>query len=109
MGSQSEGGKSSRGRNKMNEKQMFSVLVRGVGLVVFLNGSRALWLSFMVWVWRDSMYRSVFPPEFGTQDLIYGLLVLVLGLTMIRWPGWLVNLAWLEKLPTIGRMPDDEN
>jgi hypothetical protein len=45
--------------------------------------------------------------ELVAPNLMYGLLLMVLGSTMIRWPQWLVHLAWLENLPTIGRMSND--
>lgn len=82
----------------MGEKQLFGVLVRTVGVLVFLEGGRSLWVSFMVWVWRDTMLGHGFPPEFGTQDLVYGLLVLMLGFITIRWPEWIVRLAWPKEL-----------
>jgi hypothetical protein len=94
--------------NKMNEKQLFSVLVRAVGIIVFLEGLRTFWLVFVQWA-----LPPINIPGWGlalaVPTLSYGLFTVVLGSTMIRWPGWLVHLAWLERLPTIGRMPDDES
>ena len=83
----------------MSEKQAFGVLVRGVGALVFLEGLRALWFAFAQWAMRA--FGGV-TFAMAAPGLIYGLVALTLGTTLIRWPQWLVHLAWLEKLPTIG-------
>lgn len=89
----------------MTEKQLFGVLVRGAGVLVSLSGANNLWNAFLVWVWQDSIVGQghSFPPMFGGQNFIYALAVLVLGLSMIRWPDWIVRIAWpqdLEKEPS---------
>jgi hypothetical protein len=89
----------------VSEKQMFGVLVRSVGVLVFLEGLRVFWFAFAQWgipatTTRDLTLAIVAP------SLVYGLFAMLLGSTMIRWPQWLVHLAWLERLPTIGRIED---
>jgi len=84
---------------------MFGVLVRAVGVLVFLEGLRVFWFAFAQWgipatATRDLTLAIVAP------SLVYGLFVMLLGSTMLRWPEWLVHLAWLERLPTIGRIED---
>jgi hypothetical protein len=90
----------------VNEKQLFGVLVRAIGVLVVLDGAREFWfvLARVAFLEPESVFR--YPVS---QDLLYGFVIIVLGSTMIRWPEWIVRLAWLERLPTIGRMPDDEN
>jgi hypothetical protein len=83
----------------VREKQIFGLFVRMVGVLIFFEGGRSLWFSLVVWVWRaDTKLVGGFPPNFGTYDLVYGLLVLVLGFTTIRWPEWIVRLAWPKEL-----------
>lgn len=94
----------------MSEKQLFAVLVRGIGIITFIDAFRVFWNGCISWMFpRTSAPVSVFFWELVAPNLIYGLLLMVLGSTMIRWPQWLVHLAWLEKLPTIGRTSDDES
>jgi hypothetical protein len=83
----------------VTEKQTFGVLIRALGVLVFLDGVRTLWFALAQW----ALFRQV-TGAMTAPSLIYGLVVVMLGSTMIRWPQWLVHVAWLEKLPTIGRM-----
>jgi hypothetical protein len=82
----------------VSEKQAFSVLVRALGVLVFLVGLRTLWFLF----------AQGLIPEFHhlieAANVAYGIVATVLGATMIRWPQWVVLIAWLRRLPTIGRM-----
>jgi hypothetical protein len=91
----------------MSEKQLFSVLVRGVGLLVFVHGVDAFYLAVVEW------YLNFGPPEYLPKVLasrvVYGFVAMLLGAIMTRWPQGLVQLAWLERLPTIGRMPDEDS
>jgi hypothetical protein len=107
MGSGPEGGKSLKGRNRVSEKKLFGVLVRAIGVLVFLEGLTTSWFAFWQWGIR---YTSVgmLAFELVGSSLVYGVLAVVLGATMTRWPDWVVHLAWLERLPTIGRMPEDD-
>ncbi len=85
----------------MSEKQAFGVLVRAVGVLVFLDGLKALWFAFAEWVLpsvREMPFALIAP------SLIFGLGTITLGFAMIRWPQRLVHIAWMEKLPTVGRM-----
>jgi hypothetical protein len=41
-------------------------------------------------------------------SLLGGIFILAIGVAMFRWPGWVVRLAGLERLPTIGRPPGAE-
>jgi hypothetical protein len=92
----------------MSEKQLFGVLVRGIGVLTFIDAFRVFWIGCTQWVFpRTSAPVSIFFLELVAPNLMYGLLLMVLGSTMIRWPQWLVHLAWLENLPTIGRMSND--
>jgi hypothetical protein len=92
----------------VNEKQLFSVLVRGLGILVFLHGLSGFYVDLMQWEFEPAVTRS-FVTAMMAPNIIYALLALVLGTAMVRWPQWLVHLAWLERLPTIGRMTDDES
>jgi hypothetical protein len=91
----------------MSEKQLFSVMVRGVGLLVFVHGLAAFYLAIV------ERYLDFGPPQYIPEVLasrvVYGVVAMVLGAIMIRWPQGLVQLAWLERLPTIGRMPDEDS
>lgn len=92
------------GKREVNEKQLFGVLVRAVGVLIFFDAFRVFWIGCNQWVFpRTSAPVSVFFLELVAPNLMYGLLVMVIGATMIRWPGWVVHLAWLERLPAIGR------
>jgi hypothetical protein len=93
----------------MSEKQIFSALVRAVGIIVFLEGLRTFWIAFVQYVLPITFPVPGWGLALAVPTLSYGLFSIVLGSTMIRWPEWLVHLAWLERLPTIGRMPDDES
>jgi hypothetical protein len=95
------------GRVKVKEKQVFSVLVRGLGILVFLHGLSSLYVDLAQWEFEPAVTRT-FVTAMIAPNVIYSLLAVVLGITMVRWPQWLVHLAWLERLPTIGRMTDDE-
>ena|SRR5271166_5805231 len=88
----------------MNEKQLFGVLVRAMGIFVFMEGFQVLWTASAQWILRDTPTAIYYGPV--ASNLMYALFVMILGGTMIRWPGWLVQLAWLERLPTIGRRDD---
>ena len=66
-----------------------------------------VWFAFAQWGLPATAIRDL-SLAYVAPSLIYGLFAMALGTTMIRWPGWLVHLAWLERLPTIGRMPDDD-
>lgn len=91
----------------MSEKQMFGVFVRALGVLVFVEGLRVFWFAYAQWGIPATAIRDV-PLAAVAPSLLYGLFAMVLGTTMIRWPAWLVHLAWLEKLPTIGKPPNDE-
>jgi hypothetical protein len=88
----------------MTEKQLFSVLVRMLGVLVVLVGLRAVAQDLMIIVWPPTYSANV---EWS-KEWLYCSTVLVLGAILVRWPDWVVHLAWLEKLPTIGRPNDDE-
>lgn len=79
----------------MNDKQLFGVLIRWLGVVVLLQGVRALAVDVMIWT-TPSRFGSR-PPLLGGQEQIYVTLILVIGLIMIRWPEWVVQLAWFDK------------
>ena len=89
----------SEGGKQMSEKQIFSVLVRAVRILVFLEGLRVFWFAFTQYILPATAIHDL-PLAYAAPSLAYGLFAMVLGSTMIRWPGWLVRLAWLEKLPT---------
>ena len=92
----------------MTEKQLFGVLVRGIGVITFIDGFRVFWIGCTQWVFPPTSGPvSLFFWDLVAPNLMYGPLLMVLGFTMIRWPQWLVHLAWLENLPTIGRTSDD--
>lgn len=82
----------------MNEKQMFGALVRALGILVFLEGFRTLWFALAEWAFPNSALRG-FPTSVMAPQLVYAIFDLGLGVIMIRWPVWLVRLAWLEKSP----------
>jgi len=88
----------------VNEKQLFGVLVRAMGFFVFMEGFRVVWTASAQWVLRDAPASIYYGPL--APNLMYALFVMILGTTMVRWPGWLVHLAWLERLPTIGPRDD---
>lgn len=82
----------------MDEKRLFSVLVRWLGLVIFLEGVRALALDVMIWTTPARFGNS--PPLFGGQEQVYVVVIVLLGLTMIRFPEWVVHITWFEKSPS---------
>lgn len=90
----------------MSEKQLFSVLVRSIGVLVFMSGLSSLYVTLAQW------FESVIPQSLVeaamAQNVIFFLVALILGAAMVRWPQWVVHLAWLERLPTIGRIKDEE-
>jgi len=95
-------------RNQVNEKQLFGVFVRAIGILVFMTGLQVFWLTSAQWLFPrpfgDNFFLDLVAPS-----MIYGLLAMVLGAAMVRWPQWVVHLAWLEKLPTINPpAPDDD-
>lgn len=90
----------------MTEKQLFRVLVRAMGILVFMQGLAALYVACAQWLFTPDSQRHFF-IAMTAPNVLYGVAVLILGATMIRWPEWLVYLAWLERLPTIGRMIDE--
>jgi hypothetical protein len=96
-----------RGRYAVSEKQLFGVLVRTIGVLVFLEGVRAFLVDLLLWNWPGGFGNN--PRLFGPLEWAYGPLVMLVGALITRWPGWVVYLAWLEKLPTIGQMPGDES
>ena len=79
----------------MNEKQMFSVLVRALGVLVVLDGAKQVWYVFARLIWTDGRYLYSF-----SQNLTYTLVVLALGAIIIRQPEWFVRLAWPESEST---------
>ena len=87
----------------MSEKQMFGVLVRALGALAFLEGLRVFWFAFAQWAIPPTAIRNL-TFAVVAPSLTYGLFAMALGSVMIRWPQWLVHLAWLETLPTIDRM-----
>jgi ABC-type transport system involved in cytochrome bd biosynthesis fused ATPase/permease subunit len=84
----------------VSEKQLFGLLVRVLGVLVFLDGLKVLWFTLTQWVFAGAALQAA-GYTFATPTLAYGVLAMALGMTMTRWPEWLVRLAWLEKLPTI--------
>jgi hypothetical protein len=92
----------------MTEKQLFSVLVRAMGTLVFMQGLAELYVACAQWLFTPDSQRH-FVIAMAAPNVVYGIVVLVLGTTMIRWPEWLVYLAWMERLPTIGRVIDEED
>jgi hypothetical protein len=90
----------------MTEKQLFAVLVRAFGILIFLQGLEILW--FALSALAVPTQRDFFLPVEAPR-LVYGLVSMVVGGSMIRWPGWVVHLAWLERLPTIGRTGRDDD
>lgn len=91
----------------MSEKQLFSVLVRGVGVLVFMHGLSGLYVALAQWEFEPAVTRT-FVTAMLAPNVIYTLSALILGITMIRWPQWLVRLAWLERLPTISPVANDD-
>ena len=87
----------------MTEKQLFSVLVRMAGVLVVLVGLKAVAQNALLYFWPPSYHGVEWPKEF-----LYCAVVLLLGTILVRWPNWVVHLAWLEELPTIGRSEDEE-
>ena len=75
----------------MNEKQMFSVLVRALGVLVVLDGARQFWYLLARLIWTDARYLYSF-----SQDLTYTLVILAFGAIIIRQPDWFVRFAWPE-------------
>jgi hypothetical protein len=75
----------------VNEKQMFSVLVRALGVLVVLDGARQFWYLLARLVWTDARYLYSF-----SQDLTYTLVILAFGAIIIRQPDWFVRIAWPE-------------
>jgi hypothetical protein len=76
----------------VNEKQMFSVLVRALGVLVVLDGARQFWYLVARLVWtEDAHYLYPF-----SQNLTYTLVVLAFGAIIIRQPDWFVRFAWPE-------------
>ena len=90
----------------MTEKQLFRVLVRAIGILVFMQGIGSLYVGCVRWAFAG--FERPLVNGLTTLDLMYASVVLAVGATMVRWPDWVVRLAWLEKLPTIGHMPDDD-
>lgn len=84
----------------MSERRLFSVLFRTLGVLVALQGGGHVlwWITLVVWVWSYSSFERSVP--LGAQELVYGLLVLLLGSIMIRWPERVVELAWFENAAT---------
>jgi hypothetical protein len=103
-----EGNEKVAGERRVSEKQAFGVLVRAIGVLVFLEGLRTFWFGFWEWGMRGTSVGTLNFAIVGSS-LVYGVFAIVLGATMIRWPDWVVHLAWLERLPTIGRMTDNDN
>ena len=91
----------------MYEKQLFGVLVRAVGLLIFVDGFRVFWLACVQWIFPRH-FEGGFFLELIAPNLTYGLVVMTVALTLIRWPEWVVRAAWLDHLPTIGRVPDTD-
>jgi hypothetical protein len=77
---------------------MFGALVRAVGILVFLEGFRTVWLGLAEWAFPNSALRG-FPISVMAPNLVYAVFGMALGVTMIRWPVWLVRLAWSDKSP----------
>jgi len=75
----------------VNEKQMFSVLVRALGVLVVLDGARQFWYLLARLIWTDARYLYSF-----SQDLTYTLVILAFGAIIIRQPDWFVRFAWPE-------------
>jgi hypothetical protein len=100
-------GTSCREEKRVNEKQLFGVLVRAMGVLFLIDGFRTLWLISAQWAFGTRPQE--FFLELTAPNLLYGLLLIVLASTMIRWPGWVVTLAWLDHLPTIGRDTNGES
>jgi len=92
----------------MDEKQLFSVLVRAIGLAAILHALGTIVFQVSGWLLPAFSLRTAGLSAVGVigPSLICALVAVVLGAIMMRWPEWLVRLAWLEQLPTIGRMED---
>ena len=87
----------------MTEKQLFSVLVRMLGVLVVLVGLRCVAQDLIAYFWDT--YPLSMP---WSKEWLYCAIILVVGAILIRWPDCVVHLAW-DKLPTIGRPNDEEN
>src|SRR6266852_8676547 len=81
-----------KGKNKVNEKQTFGVLVRAIGVVIVLNGARQFWFEVVRFAFPPSVFR--YPVS---QDLLYAFILIALGAIMIRWPDWIVCFAWPQE------------
>ncbi len=91
----------------MNEKQLFGVLVRAVGILMFVDGFRFLWLACTQLIFPRH-FEGGFFLELIAPNLTYGLIVMAVAVTLIRWPEWAIRLAWLDHWPTIGGAPDSD-
>jgi hypothetical protein len=89
----------------VNEKQLFGVLARAVGLLIFVDGFRFFWVACTQWIFPRNFEGSFF-LELIAPNLTYGLLVMTVAVVLIRWPAWAIRLAWLDHWPTIGGAPD---
>lgn len=78
----------------MSDKQMFKVLVRWLGIIIFLSGVQGLVADLAIWT--SAARYGALPPFSGYQEIIYVGVIILLGLVMIRFPEWIVQITWFE-------------
>jgi len=76
----------------MTEKQVFGLIVRGLGVLVILDGARQAWFLIMRFAYPPSVFHYPF-----SLDLLYAVVVLMVGLALMRSPEMIVRLAWSEE------------
>jgi hypothetical protein len=74
----------------VTEKQLFSVLVRGLGVLVLLHGADEAWVCIARLIWTPHI--DYFYPY--RQDLVFMVLQFLIGAAMIRSPEIFDWLAW---------------
>ena len=67
----------------MNEKQAFSLLVRAIGILVFLDGIKSLWFALAQWEFQ-LYWTHILPYVALAPSLVYGPIATALGAIMIR-------------------------
>ena len=76
----------------MSEKQLFTVLVRALGVLVILDGFRQAWFCFARLLWRPEL-PYLYSYE---QNLVYTVAVFAFGAMIIRAPQIFVRFAWRD-------------